>query len=381
MSIASEYIRQLQKNNYQADSEQEKIVQHLQQLQLQLEQQQKKKQTLGYKIKSFLRLPHSYKKIYSRTQPEHQPTGAYIWGDVGRGKTWLMDMFYDTIDTNSLSGQHKIRLHFNHFMQLIHDQLSLIDEQKKPLQHIARAFAQRYQLLCLDEFHVSDITDAMLLYGLLETLFEQGVVLVTTSNQPPDELYRNGLQRERFLPAIELIKTYSETLTLEGKTDHRLRILDKADIWYLHSQTSHQQLEARFMELITSPAQRNHKIHINYRQIETRLYTCNTIWFDFNIICGHPRSSTDYIEIARQFNTVFIHHIEQMDEGKNDKARRFINMIDEFYDRNVNLLCSAESLPEALYSGKQLSFEFKRTISRLQEMRSHDYMQRPHKSR
>ncbi len=376
MSIAHEYTRQLQQKAYQADPEQEKIVRHLQQLQQQLQQQQKNRQSLSYKVRSFLRLPPPHSSSQSK--------GAYIWGDVGRGKTWLMDMFYDSIDISTRNGPRKIRLHFNHFMQLIHDQLSLIDKQKKPLKHIARAFAQRYQILCLDEFHVSDITDAMLLYGLLETLFEQGVILVTTSNQPPDELYKNGLQRERFLPAIELIKAYSATLTLEGKTDHRLRILEKADIWYLYSQTGDQtsdnQLEERFHQLITSRAQRNCKIHINYRQIETRLHTTSTVWFDFNIICGHPRSSADYIDIARQYNTVFISHIEQMDNGKNDKARRFINMIDEFYDRNVNLLCSSESPPESLYSGKQLDFEFKRTISRLQEMRSHDYMHRPHKS-
>jgi len=272
------------------------------------------------------------------------------------------------------------RLHFHHFMQAIHDQLSIIGEQKKPLKHIARSFARRYQLICLDEFHVSDITDAMLLYGLLESLFEEGIVLVVTSNQSPDDLYKNGLQRERFLPAIELIKQHTCTLELNGPIDHRLRLLEKADTWYLLSNNSQQILEKRFLELTSSPAQRKHKIHINYRLIETVLYTDDILWFDFLIICGDQRGSSDYMQIAQQFHTVFISNIPLLKDSHNDKVKRFINLIDEFYDRNVILLTSAAGMPEDLYQGQQLAFEFKRTISRLQEMRSHDYMRRPHKS-
>jgi len=367
MPIFEEYNKQLEQKSYQRDPEQQKAVEHLAQLQLQLIDQLHQKQTLAYKIKSFLNLS--------------SPTlsGCYIWGDVGRGKTWLMDMFFDSFDNYSLVGERKIRLHFHHFMQAIHDQLSMIGEQKKPLRFIAKAFARRYQLLCLDEFHVSDITDAMLLYGLLETLFEQGVVLVATSNQAPDSLYKNGLQRDRFLPAIELIKQHNQIINLRGKVDHRLRLLEKADTWHLISENSDSILELRFLELITSPAQRDYKVHINYRIIETILYTNDIIWLEFQIICGDKRGSADYIEIARQFHTVFINNIPRMNDGQNDKAKRFINMIDEFYDRNVNLLCSAEARPEQLYSGIQFAFEFKRTISRLQEMRSHEYMQRPHK--
>lgn len=367
MYILDEYHKQINQNNYQKDPEQLKVVEQLGQLQFEIVQHIEQKQNVLNKFKSLLNLS--------------KPTisGCYIWGDVGRGKTWLMDMFFETFNNHSITNEHKIRLHFHHFMQLIHDQLSLIGEHRKPLKHIAKAFARRYQLLCLDEFHVSDITDAMLLYGLLESLFDEGVVLIATSNQTPDNLYKNGLQRERFLPAIELIKTHCQTLNLNGPHDHRLRLLEKADTWYLINEHSQQQLEARFLDLSTSPAQRNHLIHINYRQIKTHLYVNDIIWLDFSVICGDQRGSADYIEIARQFHTVFISDIPSMDDNHNDKAKRFVNMIDEFYDRNVNLLCSAQSKPDGLYTGKQLEFEFKRTISRLQEMRSHEYMQRPHK--
>jgi len=367
MSIVTEYNKQLVLNGFIKDAQQSEIVQQLALLQNQLERHHHRRQSLSQRLKSLF-------------NKQVSPQGCYIWGDVGRGKTWLMDMFFETFAKNTFIAEHKVRLHFHHFMQLIHDQLSLIGEHKNPLRHIARAFAKRYQLLCLDEFHVSDITDAMLLYGLLENLFAEGVVLVSTSNLPPHELYKNGLQRERFLPAIALIQSNCITLNLNGPADHRLRLLEKADTWYLISEVSQKNLESRFLELISSPAQRQHNIHLNYRRIQTILYANDIIWLDFMVICGNQRGSADYIEIARQFHTVFISDIPVLDNSNNDKAKRFVNMIDEFYDRNVNLLCSAETKPDGLYTGTQLKFEFKRTISRLQEMRSHDYMQRPHKS-
>ncbi len=366
MPILTEYQQQLSQKHYDLDPEQQLAVQHLAQLQNDIVDHLKIKQSLSYKIKRFFNL---------RTP---SIPGCYIWGDVGRGKTWLMDMFFDSFPNSQLIEKQKIRLHFHHFMRAIHDQLSLVGEQKNPLKLIAKSYAHRYQLLCLDEFHVSDITDAMLLYGLFQTLLNEGVVLVTTSNQSPDDLYKNGLQRQRFLPAIELIKAHTTVIKLAGVVDHRLRLLEKADTWHLLTDSS-TNLESRFIEMATCPVQRQYKIYINYRCIETVLYTEDIIWLDFAIICGNQRSSADYIEIARQFHSVFISNIPQMDDGQNDRAKRFINMIDEFYDRNVNLLCSAASRPEKLYSGKQLAFEFKRTVSRLQEMRSHEYMQRAHK--
>ncbi len=368
MAIQEEYIRQLQLNSYQEDANQQQIVETLQQLQTGIRHSLIQEQTLASRISSFFGKRTGSLK------------GCYIWGDVGRGKTWLMDMFYDTLDERYLVGDRKIRLHFHHFMRAVHDQLSLIGARKHPLKYIALSFARRYRVICLDEFHVSDITDAMLLYGLLDHLFSAGVILVVTSNQPPDDLYKNGLQRERFLPAIELIKQHNLTLELNGAVDHRLRLLEKADCWYPATEYSEKEMLQRFTELANSPAKRQVKILINYRDIEAFIHSHEIIWFCFDAICGEQRGSDDYIEIARQYHTVFVSQIPQMDDSHNDRARRFINMIDEFYDRNIKFLCSAEAEPGQLYTGKQLSFEFRRTVSRLEEMRSHDYLKRPHKA-
>lgn len=368
MRILDEYNRQLQLKHFDGDFEQELAVKQLAELQHKLELYQAQTHTLKFKFKSIIGIAPK------------PPRGSYLWGDVGRGKTWLMDMFFDTLGDEHEFKQQKIRLHFHHFMRAIHDQLSLLHEQKNPLRHIARSFASRYNLICLDEFHVSDITDAMLLYGLLNTLFTEGITVVATSNLPPDMLYKNGLQRDRFLPAIALINQHMTTLELNGPVDHRLRLLEKADTWYLTSTDTHAALEKRLLEMTSSPAQRQHKIHINYRLIDTVIHANDIVWLDFNVICGDQRGSADYIEIARQYHTVFISNIPKMDDNLNDKAKRFINMIDEFYDRNVNLLASADGQPEELYSGRQLKFEFKRTVSRLLEMRSHEYMQQEHKS-
>jgi len=368
MRIFDEYNRQLQLKHYDCDPAQELAVKQLAKLQDELELFQAQTHTLQYKIKSLFKIAPK------------PPRGIYLWGDVGRGKTWLMDMFFDTLNNEHEFKSKKLRLHFHHFMRAIHDQLSLLQNQKKPLQHIARSFASRYKLLCLDEFHVSDITDAMLLYGLLNTLFEEGITVVATSNLPPDNLYKNGLQRERFLPAITLIKQHMATIELSGNVDHRLRLLEKADTWYFVDEDTDKILEERLLELTTSPAHRQQRVHINYRHIDTVIHANDIIWLDFAIICGDQRGSSDYIEIARQYHTVLVSNITKMNDNHNDKAKRFINMIDEFYDRNVNLLASADSHPEELYSGRQLKFEFKRTVSRLLEMRSHDYMQQAHKS-
>ena len=368
MRIFDEYNRQLQLKHYNCDPAQEIAVKQLAELQQELELFQAQTHTLQYKIKALFKI---------NPKP---PRGIYLWGDVGRGKTWLMDMFFDTLNKEHELKSQKLRLHFHHFMRAIHDQLSLLQEQKNPLQHIARSFSSRYKLLCLDEFHVSDITDAMLLYGLLNSLFEEGITVVATSNLPPDNLYKNGLQRERFLPAIALIKQHMTSIELNGSVDHRLRLLEKADTWYFTGKDTDKVLEERLLELTTSPAQRQHRVHINYRHIDTVIHANDIIWLDFEIICGDQRGSSDYIEIARQYHTVLVSNIPIMDDNHNDKAKRFINMIDEFYDRNVNLLASANGQPEELYTGHQLKFEFKRTVSRLLEMRSHDYMQQAHKS-
>jgi len=369
MSILDYYKKQRSQLGFAEDTAQQKTVEQLAVLQQQLTRHLETQQTFAYKIKSTL----------LGSQPSLK--GCYIWGDVGRGKTWLMDMFFESFDHHSPMNKKKVRMHFHHFMAFIHDQLRLIDEQKAPLKYIAKSFSQRYQLLCLDEFHVSDITDAMLLHGLLESLLAEGLIMVITSNQPPDELYKNGLQRDRFLPAIELLQQHNHIIQLNGDVDHRLRRLQKADTWYLPFENNDQLLKSRFLDLTAGQAKPEYNLHINYRTIKTLYHSSHVVWFEFNIICGNHRGSADYIEIASQYHTVFISHIPEMDDAQNDKAKRFINMIDEFYDRNVILVCSAETEPGKIYSGSQLKFEFRRTISRLEEMRSYEYMQKAHKMR
>jgi cell division protein ZapE len=302
--------------------------------------------------------------------------GFYLWGGVGRGKTWLMDLFFD-----SLPFPAKLRLHFHHFMQIVHDELALLKGRRDPLQLVAANLAKHARVICLDEFHVDDITDAMLLYGLLDALFKQGVTLVVTSNQPPDDLYKNGLQRERFLPAIGLIKQFTHVMRMDGGTDHRLRKLETADTWYtpLYG-TTDQQLHARFQALAPCPPRPQDVLHINYREIVSVMCADDVVWFEFETLCNSPRATPDYIEIARRFHTVFVSGIPQLNEATDDKATRFINLIDEFYDRNIKLVASAACPPAELYTGRQLAFEFQRTRSRLEEMRSRSYLARPHKA-
>ncbi|MCW9012460.1 MAG: cell division protein ZapE [Gammaproteobacteria bacterium] len=363
MTPKSLYLERIKEKTYVADPAQARAIENLDKLHRLLSKKSLAKNTFRFSFKQFLGI----------RQPAIQ--GLYLWGGVGRGKTWLMDLFYET-----LPHPDKIRLHFHHFMQAIHDQLSLLKGHKNPLILVARNFARKSSVLCLDEFHVEDITDAMLLYGLLDALFKEGVILVATSNLPPDELYKNGLQRERFLPAIELITKHTQTINIDGGTDHRLRLLEKAETWYITvDETSTQVLEARFDQLAPCCGQKNERLEINYRYIETVIRAEDVVWFSFDALCDGPRAAADYIEIARLFHTVFISDIPELNEASDDKAKRFVDLIDEFYDRNVKLIISAETLPQNLYSGHQLQFEFQRTISRLEEMRSHDYMARAHK--
>lgn len=302
--------------------------------------------------------------------------GLYVWGGVGRGKTWLMDVFYD-----SLPFPAKLRLHFHHFMQIVHDELSLLKGRRDPLKLVAANLALKARVICLDEFHVDDITDAMLLYGLLDALFARGVTLVMTSNQPPEDLYKNGLQRDRFLPAIGLIQANTRIVRMDGGMDHRLRKLEAADTWYTPMNASTlQSLEVRFHELAPSTPRLHENLLVNYRNIQTLMCADDVVWFEFETLCNSPRATPDYIEIGRRFHTVFVSGIPQLGEASDDKALRFINLIDEFYDCNVKLIVSAATQPAELYTGRQLAFEFQRTRSRLEEMRSHSYLARPHKA-
>lgn len=317
-----------------------------------------------------------FEKIRQRFQKDESNfiKGLYFWGGVGRGKTYLIDSFYD-----SLPFKEKQRIHFHRFMQMVHAQLRSLKDVTDPLQIVADNIASETEVLCFDEFHVSDITDAMLLGGLLKALFERGVVLVTTSNEAPDYLYWDGLQRERFLPVIDLIKKYTNVVNVDSGIDYRLRFLDKAEIYHSPlDDNAMQMLVNNFDHIAPNEVTQGVPIEIEGRVIQTIRHADGVVWFDFNAICDGPRGPADYIEIARLFQTVVISDIPLMDESMNDKAKRFMTLIDEFYDRHVKLIATAAAAPSELYTGKRLAKSFLRTISRLEEMHTHDYLAKQH---
>jgi cell division protein ZapE len=269
-------------------------------------------------------------------------------------------------------------MHFHRFMQRVHQDLRALGRAQDPLARIANEWAAQTDVLCLDEFFVADIADAMLLAGLLENLFANGVTLVTTSNTEPDNLYRDGLQRAKFLPAIELLKQHVRVLRIEGDTDFRLRILEQSEIFHHPLDDSADRVMTAAFERMTADCELNHDLDINGRNFHARRRGDGVIWFEFEELCEKPRGAIDYIEIARAFNTVVVSNTPQLAEQDANAARRFITMVDEFYDRNVKLLMSAEVPVNELYTGSKLAFEFERAASRLTEMQSHDYLARPH---
>ncbi|MBI5615445.1 MAG: cell division protein ZapE [Gammaproteobacteria bacterium] len=302
------------------------------------------------------------------------PRGAYLWGSVGRGKTFIVDTFYEC-----LPPQSRLRLHFHSFMRKVHHDLKACRQLQDPLDVVAARWAEGLRILCLDEFHVSDITDAMILANLLEGLFNRGVTLVTTSNEPPGNLYRGGLQRERFLPAIALLEQHLEVFELMGATDYRLRALKQAEVYHSPLGPAADAALAQGFDIVaTGPGEAGVDLDIEERRIPTRRLAEGVVWFDFATLCGGPRSTADYIEIARCFHTVVIGDVPLLGEDDNDATRRFINLIDEFYDRNVKLLVSAAAAPDALYGGSRLATVYQRTVSRLREMQSEGYLARPH---
>ncbi len=344
------------------DPAQEKVVAALQDLFERLLQRERQQNRPLYIFKSLLGLN------------ERLLTGLYCWGGVGRGKTWLVDCFYECLPFNN-----KQRIHFHRFMQEVHKALKQLDNIENPLQVVADRLATDTWVLCFDEFHVGDITDAMLLSGLLEALFERGVVLVTTSNQHPDELYRDGLQRERFLPAIALLKKYTRVLQIDTGVDYRLQFLDNAEVYHSPLDEEAQTvLKNNYGYICPDTGVNNKVIEIVGRSIQTVCCGDGVVWFDFMALCDGPRGAADYIEIARQFQTVLLANIPIMDERHDDITKRFIILVDEFYDRNVKLIITAEAEPEALYTGSRLKESFVRTVSRLKEMQTHDYLAKQH---
>ena len=304
------------------------------------------------------------------------PTGLYLWGGVGRGKTYLMDTFFECLPARL----GKRRAHFHRFMQSAHERLRLLRDTPDPLRRLAAEWAAEARLICFDEFFVSDIADAMILSGLLHGLVDEGVTLVATSNVPPAGLYEGGLQRERFLPAIDLLERRTRVLNVDGGTDYRLRLLSRAPIYHVPADARAEAALARAFEQLCP--EREHAepvLRINRREIAARGVGDGVLWCGFDALCEGPRGQDDYIEIARQFHTVLISAVPILDREREDAARRFIALVDEFYDRGVKLIVSAMADSDWLYRGIRLRFEFRRAVSRLQEMQSHAYLATPHR--
>jgi cell division protein ZapE len=301
--------------------------------------------------------------------------GVYLHGGVGRGKTWLMDLFFQ-----SLPFPEKRRRHFYRFMHDVHGELKKLAQQEAPLEDVAERIAREARVLCFDELFVTDIAHAMILGTLFDALFRRGVTLVATSNVPPKELYRNGLQRARFLPAIELLEKHTKVIAVAGDIDYRLRQLTQAGT-YLSSKSpdTQQRLSALFTELADGEIGNTGSVEIEDRRIPVVRESDNVVWFEFAALCEGPRSQNDYLEIARDYQSVIVSNVPKFTPSREDPARRFISLVDEFYDRNVNLIVSAAAPPLELYKGERLAFEFQRTSSRLIEMQSDDYLAREHR--
>jgi cell division protein ZapE len=350
------------RDDFHYDEAQENAVRHLQRLYDEL-------------VAQPTTAPSFFSRLFNRKQ-KTTIKGLYFWGGVGRGKTYLVDTFFE-----ALPFERKMRVHFHRFMHRVHNELKLLNEVKDPLKKVADKFKSEADIICFDEFFVQDITDAMLLGGLMQELFERGIVLVATSNIVPDQLYRNGLQRARFVPAIKLVKENTEVVNVDSGIDYRLRTLEQAEIY--HSPLDEQadkNLFEYFNKLSFEPGSKNKVIEIEGRNLTTRLEADSVVMFEFSELCETARSQIDYMELSRIYHTVLLSNVKYMgsEQANDDAARRFIALVDEFYERNVTLIISAIAPLEHLYTGGILDFEFKRCISRLQEMQSLEYLGREH---
>ena len=360
MSLIHRYHEELVHRGYKEDSCQLEALTILADLNVQLQQFE---QINSKPLKRLLKRPELPKSIY-------------FWGGVGRGKTFLMDLFFE-----SLGLKNKRRVHFHRFMQMIHQMLAELKHEKNPIDQIIRNFAKDVRILCLDEFFVSDIGDAMILSNILNACYEQRIVIVTTSNIYPEGLYQNGLQRDRFVPAIKGIVENFVIFNLDGGVDYRLRALKQASLYFFPLQDDPVAFADVFLKLIPDLEQveQNAMLDILGRKISARKMCDDVLWISFAELCQGPRSQNDYIELGKLFHAVFIDGVRVMGADQEDIARRFINMIDEFYDRGVKVVIHAEAAMQELYRGSRLAFEFERTLSRLLEMQSEEYLALPHR--
>jgi len=361
VSVSTLYERECARLHYTPDPAQQRVVTALDELRSRL---------IAPKPKSLL------KGLLSRSKSRDLERGLYVWGGVGRGKTWLMDLFFQ-----SLPFKDKQRSHFHRFMQFVHDELKKHKDRADPLELVADKVARKTRVLCFDELFVADIADAMLLGNLFRGLFDRGVTLVATSNVPPDDLYKEGLQRARFLPAIRLLKEHTYVLHMDSGTDYRLRTLEKAATWFNAAQPNTvAELDKLFEAIAGESGASNVTLAMNHRRLHARRQAEDVVWFTFKELCDGPRGQADYIELARCYHTVFLTDIPVLSPEQDNQTRRFITLVDEFYDRAVKLiLSSAVPIPE-LYRGSKLAFEFERTKSRLIEMQSQEYLARQHKA-
>lgn len=359
MTPLQRYQADIRKPGFHFDPQQQYAVQHTQQLYDALVAAPARKKTLWQRL---------------RGKPLIPIRGLYLCGGTGRGKTYLVDAFYECLPL-----EKKHRVHFHRFMLDIHAELKTLPRSPDPLQVIAERIAQKYRVLCLDEFHVHDIADAMLLAGFLQALFDRGVTLVATSNIPIEDLYKNGLQRERFMYAISLLQQHTREVDLGSGTDYRFEILGENNNYrILDSEAGNRFLLDKLTTLVPCEPKHQRSIEINNRQIDYVAWADDVIWFEFEAICNTPRSAHDYIELAERFHTVLLGNIPQMQARDDSAVKRFIHLIDALYDHNVKLLATAAAEPKNLYAGERMRFTFERTISRLTEMGSQRYLQLAH---
>lgn len=309
----------------------------------------------------------TFKRLISRPEV---PRGVYMWGGVGRGKSFLMDSFYLVVPV-----VRKTRLHFHEFMRGVHRQLDELKGVADPLDEVARRIAKKYRLICFDEFHVSDIADAMILYNLLRALFENGVSFVMTSNYAPDLLYPDGLHRDRMLPSIALLKDKLDVLNVDAGIDYRRRAMEQVTAYHTPLGADADRALRHAFAAVAETADEEPRVRIESREIRCLRRAGGVIWFDFATLCGGPRSQNDYLEIASRFHTVILSGVPRMSAGMSSEARRFTWLIDVLYDHRVKLLMSSEVEPEELYTQGMLANEFHRTVSRIIEMQSREYMQ------
>ncbi|HEP1044680.1 TPA: AFG1 family ATPase [Serratia marcescens] len=370
LSPLSRYQQALDAGEYQADEVQRRAVTQLDRIYQALRQKPAASAPTGGLRGKLSRLLGKG----GETAPQRPVQGLYMWGGVGRGKTWLMDMFF-----HSLPGDRKMRLHFHRFMLRVHEELTELQGRENPLEIVADGFKAETDVLCFDEFFVSDITDAMLLATLLQALFARGITLVATSNIPPDDLYRNGLQRARFLPAIDLINEYCDVMNVDAGIDYRLRTLTQAHLYLTPlSDQTRETLDRMFVKLAGKAGEEAPMLQINHRPLQAIRSVDGVLAVDFHTLCEEARSQLDYIALSRLYHSVILYNVQVMGPLKENTARRFLALVDEFYERHVKLVIGAEVSMFEIYQGERLKFEYQRCLSRLQEMQSEEYLKLPH---